>query len=187
MRSFPVAAVTLMVLAGCASTPPAATVRPLDARHMVFTLDGRIAVKYDGEKTTAGVHWTHNADADDILMLAPLGMTVAHLQRDAHSATLEASGRHYAAQDSGELMQQVLGWYLPLSGLPYWVLALPAPGTAADFEREANGRVNVLQQDGWAIRYTAYATPAANSLPLRMTLQRGDLEIRLVIDEWQTK
>jgi len=176
-----------LLLVGCASTPPAVAIRPLDAEHMAFALNGRIAVKYDGEHSSSGMHWTHDADADDILMLAPLGVTVAHLRRDAHGAMLEASGKHYTAQDSDELMQQVLGWHLPLSGLPYWVMALPAPGTAANVEREANGQVRVLRQDGWAIRYTAYATPAADSLPQRMTMQREKLEIRLVVDEWQVK
>jgi len=176
-----------LLLAGCASAPPTAAVRPSNAEQAAFTLDGRIAVKYDGEHSSAGMHWLHDADADDILMLAPLGVTVAHIQRDAHGATLDASGKHYAAQDSGELMQQVLGWRLPLSGLPYWVMGLPVPGAMASVERDANGQVSLLRQDGWSIRYTAYATPAADSLPRRMTLQREGLEIRLLIDEWQTK
>lgn len=185
---FRIASVTvLLMLAGCASAPPTQAVRQPHAAHLAFTLDGRIAVKYDGEHSSAGVHWTHDADADDILMLAPLGMTVAHLRRDARGATLETSGKQYTAQDSDELMQQVLGWHLPLSGLPYWAMALPAPGTAADVERETNGRVSVLHQDGWVIRYTAYATQATDSLPLRMTMQHEDFEIRLLIDEWQIR
>lgn len=182
-----IAVVVLMLLAGCASTPPAASVHPAAAGAGAFTLNGRIAVKYDGEHSAANVHWMHETDTDDILMLAPLGVTVAHLRRDAHGAALDASGRHYAAPDSNGLMQQVLGWHLPLSGLPYWVMAMPMPGAPASLEREANGQVGSLQQDGWDIHYTAYATAAADSLPLRMTLQREGLEIRLLIDEWQIK
>lgn len=186
MRFFSVVAV-LLILAGCVSTPQKIAARPSHAEQATFALDGRIAVKYDGQHPSGGFHWQHDADSDDVLMLAPLGVTVAHLQRNAHGATLEASGKHYAAQDSGELMQQVLGWHLPLSGLPYWVMGMPAPGATASVERDANGQVSLLRQDGWDIRYTAYATKAADSLPLRMTLQREGLEIKLLIDEWQTK
>lgn len=176
-----------MLLAGCASAPSKPVVRPSHAEQAVFALDGRIAVKYDGKHSTAGLHWQHDAGYDDILMLAPLGLTVAHLRRDAGGATLEASGKHYAAQDSGELMQQVLGWRLPLSGLPYWVMGVPMPGDMASVERNANGQISLLRQDGWDIHYTAYATVALDSLPSRMTLQREGLEIRLLIDEWKAK
>lgn len=185
MRGY--AAVIVLLLAGCATAPPQSVVRPSHAGQASFALDGRIAVKYDGERSSAGMHWQHDADSDDILMLAPLGLTVAHLRRDAHGATLEASGKHYAAQDSGELMQQVLGWRLPLSGLPYWVLGVPMPEVISSMERDARGQVSLLRQDGWNIRYTAYAAPGVDSLPLRMTLQREGLEIRLLIDEWKTK
>ncbi len=185
MRGY--AVVMVLLLAGCVSAPTKPALRPLQTEQAAFALDGRIAVRYDGQQPSGGFHWQHEADSDDILMLAPLGMTVAHLRRDASGATLEASGKRYAAQDSDELMQQVLGWRLPLAGLPYWVMGLPMPGTTASLERGANGQISLLQQDGWSIRYTAYATQAVDSLPLRMTLQREKLEIRLLIDEWKTK
>jgi len=184
MRGYVV--VMLLLLTGCASAPQRAVLHPAQTEQTAFALEGRIAVKYDGSHPSGGIHWQHDADSDDILMLAPLGVTVAHLRRDARGATLEASGRHYAAQDSSQLMQQVLGWHLPLSGLPYWVMGMPMPGAVASVERDANGQISLLQQDGWNIRYTAYATHAADSLPLRITLQREKLEIRLLIDEWTT-
>src|SRR5512135_3321543 len=104
-----VIAVALLVLAGCASAPPTvATLRPAQTGHAAFTLNGRIAVKYDHQRSSANLHWAHHADeTDDVLLLAPLGVTVAHIQRKAHGTTMDASGRHYAAQDSNERMQQV--------------------------------------------------------------------------------
>ncbi len=186
MRAFAVlsAAMTMALLAGCATPPPAS--RPIQAELAAFTLNGRIAVKYDGQHSSGSFHWMHDAASDDITMLAPLGVTVAHIQRDAHGASLEASGKRYAAPDSTELMQRALGWSLPLDGLPYWVMALPVPGSPASVERNDHGQVTLLRQDGWDIRYTAYPATTADSLPLRMTLQREKLEIRLLIDEWKT-
>ena len=65
-------------------------------------------------------------------------------------------------------------------------MAQPVPGSQASVERNEHGQVTQLQQDGWDIRYTAYGTTAADSLPLRLTLQRERMEIRLLIDEWKT-
>ncbi len=177
-------ALTLAALAGCVTPPVTAMLRPSQPERAAYTINGRIAVKYDGERSSANLHWSHRPETDDIMLLAPLGMTVAHLRRDAEGAVLEASGKRYAAPDSGTLMQQVLGWQLPLEGLPYWVLGLPRPGALAGVEYDASGQVNLLRQDGWSVRYTRYAAPTPDSLPTRMSLQREGLEIVLLIDEW---
>jgi len=179
----------LMLLAGCASTPPVLQplARPAGAEQKPFALNGRVSVKHDGDRSTANIRWTHSTENDDILLLAPLGQTVAHIHRDAREVVLDTSDKHYTAQDAGELTQQVLGWRLPLSGLGYWVLALPAPQSHAGIEHGANGQVNVMQQDGWKITYSRYAAPDPDSLPLRISLQREGMDIQLLIDEWEIK
>lgn len=187
------ASLALLVLAGCASVPPSPPpVRPAQAQAASFALTGRIAVRYDGKRSSAGVHWSHQAASDEILLLAPLGQTVARVRRmaplpDVQQFTLDAEGKHYAAGDAETLTEQALGWRLPLSGLQYWVLALPVPGEAFSSERDSNGQLSLLRQDGWTIRYTRYAASTPDSLPLRMALQREGLQIRLLIDEWQIK
>jgi len=176
-----------LLLTACVSAPPLTqpVVRPGQAERQPFVLHGRLAVKHDDERTSATVRWMHHADEDAILLLAPFGQTVARIRRDGQDVALDTSNKHYAAHDSGELMQQVLGWQLPLDGLRYWVLGLPAPLTAAGVEHDANGRMSVMMQDGWEIHYTRYAASAPDSLPLRLTLQRAGLEIQLLIDEWE--
>ena len=179
----------LWVLAGCASAPSAVqpVTRPAQAELAVFSLTGRLAIRHDGERSSAGVHWSHRNGADEILLFTPLGQTMARIDCDAQGVVLETSDKHYAAQDTEELTQRVLGWRLPLDGLRYWVLALPAPESKAGIEYDANGQVNMMRQDGWAIRYTRYAAQTPDSLPLRMNLQREEVEIQLLIDEWETQ
>lgn len=176
-----------ILLAGCASAPPAAqpAVRPGKAEHAPFALTGRIAVKHDGERSSVTVRWTHRTAEDEILLLAPLGQAVARIRRDTQGVALDTADKHYTARSTEELTQRVLGWHLPLAGLRYWVLALPATDSSARIEHDANGQVSVMRQDGWEIRYTRYATPASDSLPLRITLQRDNMEIQLLIDEWE--
>ncbi len=177
------AALAALLLSGCVT--PAQRALPVQPGAPTFALDGRIAVKFDSQRSSGGFRWLHDADSDDVTMLAPLGITVAHVRRDAHGALLETSGQQYFAPSSDELMQRTLGWHLPLRGMPYWVRAQPMPGSPASVERDANGQISLLRQDGWDIHYTAYATQDSDSLPLRMTMQRDKLEIRLLIDEWK--
>lgn len=175
----------LLLLHGCAShAVRTVQQRPVQA-DAPFAFNGRVAIKHAGERSSAGLRWVHRAGEDELLLLAPLGQTVARIHRDALAVTLDESGKHHAAQDAEALTREVLGWELPLSGLRYWVLALPASGSAADWQRDANGQTTVLNQDGWEIRYSRYAAQAADSLPLRFTLRREHLEIMVLIDEWE--
>ena len=178
-----------LLLAGCASTPPAPrpVVRPAQAEQVEFALNGRISVNHDGKRSSSNVRWTHHSADDEILLMSPLGQTVARIHRDAEGVVLDTSDKHYSAQDTDELTQRVLGWHLPLEGLQYWALALPAPDSAASIEHDGNGQVSVMHQDGWDIRYTRYAAQMPDSLPLRMNLQREGMELQLLIDEWEIK
>lgn len=176
----------LLVLAGCATTPVVPVLqRPAQPELATFAFNGRVATRHNGERSSAGVRWTHRGVEDEILLLAPLGQTVARIFSDAQGVLLEMSGKQYFEQDAETLTERVLGWHLPLSGMRYWVLALPAAGTEALIERAENGQVKVLRQDGWKINYTRYAADTPDSLPLRLTLQRDGMEIQLLIDEWE--
>jgi outer membrane lipoprotein LolB len=175
----------VLLLAGCA-TAPVAVQRPsgVDAP---FVFNGRVAVKQGEQRDNAGVRWVHRMDDDEILLLAPLGHTLARIRRDDQAATLEASGRKYAAQDMESLMQQVLGWQLPLNGLRYWVSAQPVPEVESEIERDAGGQISLLRQQGWEITYMRYAATAPDALPLRLKLQRDGVEVQLLIDEWEAQ
>ena len=176
---------SILLLAGCA-TAPVAVQRPAQA-DAPFAFNGRVAVKQGELHDSAGVRWVHRADKDEILLLAPLGQTVARIDRDAQEVTLDASGKHYAAQDMETLMQQALGWHLPLSGLRYWVTAEPAPQGESSAEHNENGQVSLLHQQGWEIAYSRYAATTPDALPLRLNLKRDDMEVLLLIDEWEAQ
>jgi outer membrane lipoprotein LolB len=173
----------LLSLVGCASKPVVVQ-RPVQP-DAPFVFNGRVAIKHDGERTSAGLRWEHEAAGDTILLLAPLGQTVARIHRDAKGVTLEESGKQYFAQDAEALTHKILGWELPLSGLRYWVTAMPANATPAEIQRDPSGQISVLHQDGWQITYSQYASTAEDSLPLRFVLLRENLEIKFFIDEWE--
>lgn len=176
----------MLVLGACATTLGTPSVqRPAQPELAPFAFNGRVVIKHNGERTSAGVRWTHRGAEDEILLLAPLGQTMARIFSDAQGVLLEASGKKYFEQDAETLTERVLGWHLPLSGMRYWVLALPAAGREAMVERAENGQLKVLRQDGWEINYTRYASETPDSLPSRLTLQRDGMEMQLLIDEWE--
>lgn len=172
-----------LLLVGCSSAPVQMQ-RPAE-HDAPFAFNGRVVLKHGNHRERAGVRWVHKENEDDILLLAPLGQTVARIHRDENRATLEANGRGYNAQDMESLMQQVLGWQLPLSGLRYWVVGLSAPEDDSAIEMNKDAQLGVLRQQGWEIRYSRYTTKRIDALPLRLNLKRDGMEVVLAIDEWE--
>lgn len=171
-------------LSGCTLLPTtsAPEVRPALFETAPFALNGRISINNDGERHSAGLHWTHRENSDEFLLLTPLGLTAARVYRDEHNATLDDGDKHYQADNAEALMQQVLDWHVPLRGLHRWVLGLPDNDSQAQIIRDDRGRVSELLQDGWKIRYLHYAP---DNLPTRLQLSHEHLTLILLIDQWQ--
>ena len=182
MRLLPI--LMLLWLGGCAVQPVAPVVQPAQPESASFAMNGRISIKHNGARDSAGLRWTHQAQSDEILLLTPLGQTAARIYRNATEAMLDNGDRHYQDKDVESLMMQVLGWRMQLDGLHHWVLALP-DGDDALVERDPLGHLVVLRQQGWEVRYLKYADKQANSLPKQMQLSREQLQITLLIDEWE--
>jgi outer membrane lipoprotein LolB len=181
----------LALMGGCASlssvTAPVA--RPAQFESAPFALNGRISVKHLETRQSAGLRWIHQAQSDEVLLLTPLGQTAARVYRNSRrgdsNATLDTGDKHYQDVDAESLMEQVLGWHLPLNGLHHWVLGMSDPESPAQIERAGNGQISVLHQDGWEVRYLRYADSKPDSMPIRLQLIHEDLLVILLIDEWE--
>jgi outer membrane lipoprotein LolB len=164
-------------VAGCASLSPEAP--PGD----IFSIVGRVAVRYGEEAASGRVTWRHGVANDDLVISSPLGQGIAAItRRDGVYTLITAQDQRFTATDPERLTEQALGWALPLAGLPDWIQGRALPGVSAE-PRYQDGRLAELRQLGWTIEYSGYDAPGGR--PTRMRLRRGDLDIRLAIDEWQ--
>jgi outer membrane lipoprotein LolB len=163
------------VLAGACAVLPV----PAPSAAGGFELSGRVAVRYGKEGVSGRVFWRHSNDSDDLLITSPLGQGVARVSRSGGEARLvTGEGGEYHAADAESLTEGVLGWRLPLAGLPDWVQARASPGRPAELHHDGAGRLLDLRQDDWRIEYQEYE----GERPSRLRLSREDIEIRLVID-----
>ena len=171
-----------LLLAGCAAIEiqPETAVPVGDA----FTLSGRVSVKYGAEAASGRITWQHDAVSDDLLFSAPLGQGVARIVwRDAVASLTTSDQKLYQADDVETLTEQVLGWRLPLAGLPDWVRGRAAASAPAQTQLDGSQRLAELRQSGWLVEFLDYA--AESGLPSRLRMSRQDVEIRLVIDQWR--
>ncbi len=176
-------ALTASALAGCALLAPSPPPPPAPA----FELIGRVAVSHDGRAFTSGVRWQHTAKGDELWLLTPTGQALAHIIGDAGGATITGSDRsQHKAADIGSLTRRALGWEMPVAQLAWWVQGEAAPGAVVQaVERDAQGRLAALEQEGWRIAYAYDSEGARDGRLRRLELAGGSQVIRLVIDGWQ--
>jgi outer membrane lipoprotein LolB len=177
------------LLGGCAPTaleravPGGAPPAVLSA----FEVSGRLSVRHGNDAVAAGFRWSHADERDELELTSPLGQTVALLSGDSAQVRLQAAdGQVSTASDWSALTERGLGWPLPVQGLSFWIQGAPRPGATFTIEAGDDGRAAVLRQDGWTIVYQSYAQTAdASWRPSRLMLSYPEVELRIVIDDWQ--
>lgn len=136
---------------------------------------------------SANVVWRQRQDKRyQITIFGPLGVGMTRLDGNASAVTLtNANNQTFSASKPEQLIQQQLGWSLPVSNLYYWIRGLPAPGNVEISKFDAYHHLIELKQQGWQINYRQYAgVDGKVDLPVKLSMRYGDLDLRLVISQW---
>src|SRR5260364_384260 len=146
------AACVLLLAAGCAIPPRP----PAEPASMHIARNGRFAVRYadaQGEARDLYGHfsWRENGQRVSLHLSNPLGQTLALIQSEPSSASLKVPGHALqTAPHMEDLMQNALGFALPISALRHWIHAMAAPEARALIQSGPNGGHALrIQQDGW--------------------------------------
>ena len=152
-----------------------------------FDILGRVLASSEGRAFSANFRWRHGAADNEIWLMSPVGQTLAHIAADDGGAILTTSDQQeYRAMSVEGLTRQVLGWPLPLARLQHWIRGGAVPDSAvAAVTRDTRGRLSLLEQGGWRIRYVYPET--GGNLPRQLELTQGGQRIRMVIDEWRAQ
>lgn len=170
------------VMTGCATTPQSL------ADHTYAGRFSAVSTQADRRETVSGRFNLEVRGARQTIDLStPLGTTVARIEVGPDGA--RATGpqmQEVQGPDADALTERLLGWRLPVSGLPDWVEGRPAAGRTAHVERDGE-RVSLIEQDGWTVRLTEYFSGSRR--PRLMVLERPATSIapgvvlRLVMDD----
>ena len=186
-------------LVGCAEMSPYLIGRISDAsawdtrkaeleQFSSWTMTGRVAVQSDKEGWSATLHWDQDDENYVMRFIAPLGQGTYELEGDTVQVSLlTAENRIYNAQDPENLMQDNLGWSVPLHGLKYWVRGIPEPGVEHDnLVLDEQGRMTDLQQSGWRISILRYMQLENTDLPGKLFMSNDRFKLRIVVAGWKT-
>ncbi len=147
-----------------------------------WQLLGKAGIRTPQQSDSAGFSWQQNGTRYDISLFGPFNAQAARINGDDQQVRLEANGQVYQARSPEALLEQHLGWQLPVRDLAWWIRGLPAPDSPYTESRK-NNRLASLQQQGWQISYRRYS--ADNRYPEKLVLHRDKLRITLIIHEWK--
>lgn len=148
-----------------------------------WTVDARMATALLG--WSGSLNWQQSGPHLYIGVSGPLGIGGFKANGGLDFVKVVTSDGQKLQGDPELLYQQVVGWHFPLRGMRYWALGLPVPAKPVNLTLDNAGRIVEMQQDGWLLRYTEYRQYGDEVLPRRMKLEKGDLTVRIVIDNWQ--
>ncbi len=207
-------ALTLLVLltAGCATpsvlSPLENPQRAWQVRQAqllpltTWNLVGRVALRSANDGGQASLRWEHTPVGQTIDLSGPLGRGLVRLQQDERGVRLLDGAQQVTTAENAEaLLFNATGWHIPLEGLHYWIRGVPVPGVPQHLELDDQGRLAVLWQSGWEVRFLSYTRFGDHDLPHRLTLLlpqavasspspssdpagRAPVEARLIIERW---
>ena len=190
-----VAALAVAALAGCASQAPMdeggrqagqwerqqADVEAFES----WTLVGKAGLRTPEENTSANLDWNQTPYYFRMLISGPFGGGRSVLEGREGRFSLTTSEGRFEAETPEALMEEQLGWSLPVRAMPDWVRGLPGDHASYQLETDELGFPSFLQQDGWDIDYRDWEQAEGMWLPRRLVMNYGDVRITLVVNQWQ--
>lgn len=182
----------LLLLAGCETLPPMTDLSPItvtDARQAsAWELQGKLAIKTPDDKLSANIYWRHSEDRDELTLTTMLGTTVLTLNSTPNSAHLHIDGKDFRDDNAQRLLERVSGWSIPLADLPLWITGQVGPNDqviARDSQGKPKQLTNTQTPPPWQVAFLSWQSQSGASVPHQLKLERGDLQLKLQLNQWQ--
>lgn len=189
----------VIVLTACTTTPPhefvAAPTKKWEQRKPELSeindwfLNGRIAIINGHESWHLSMKWQRHDDKYILDLSGPFGAGHAQLTGTKDGVVLvDADQNYFFAENPDRLLQEVTGLRMPVQSLLYWMRGLPDGDVKKENQKLDNyGRLALLEQAGWRIRFKGYIKVDKYELPQKIFIDGFNLKVKIFIDEWDLK
>lgn len=106
----------------------------------------------------ANMVWSYDREGANVVRLfGPLGLGAIKIEFDHHGVQLsDKKGVLHRGDSAQDLLEDIVGWSIPVDALRYWLFSLPSPNKAYDYLLGEQGEVVALRQLGWRVDYLDY-------------------------------
>jgi outer membrane lipoprotein LolB len=140
----------------------------------------------DGDQGGSGkLQWRVEPGGSELDFHGALGRGAWHLQIEpGHAVLTEANGDIQSASSVNALLQDRMGWPIPVEALQWWVRGLAAPGEVEDQQIDSEGVLISMRQFGWNVEYSRYDNSAVVAMPKRLNATMNDYRVKLAVSRW---
>lgn len=150
-----------------------------------WELSGSVGVINGKDGGSGSLDWRQQGPQLTFDFRGPLGTGAIHIEGDANALRLRSSrGDDFTTTDPEEDFAAHLHMPMPVLSMRYWMLGIPDPGAAYTKVADAEGEPMSLSQRDWQVEYQEYADVEGHALPVRFTLTRGNVRIKVAVDQW---
>ncbi len=158
---------------------------------LYWRYSAKVGVTTDSVREQANMVWQHQYLANNIRLYGPLGAGQVQLEFDQQNAKLsDNKGIVHQGSDAEALLQDIIGWPVPISALSYWLFVLPEPNAVFEYALDDMGNVSQIRQLGWNISFFDYRDYQGITLPRKITATRNgfanssQVRVKLITKQW---
>lgn len=150
-----------------------------------WELSGRVGVVNGNDGGSGSLDWNQDGDELRFDFRGPLGAGAVHIEGDSTALHVQSSrGDDFVTTDPEDDFARHLRMPMPVLSMRYWMLGIPDPGAPYSKIADAEGEPLSLNQRGWQVDYQEYADVSGRNLPVRFTLSRGEVRIKVAVSQW---
>lgn len=183
---------SLLFLTGCQTLSNVNDLSPItvsEARQATaWELQGKLAIKTSTDKLSANLYWRHTQAGDELTLTTMLGTTILTLNATPNSAHLQLDGKEFHDSNAQRLLERVSGWSLPLDALPLWIIGIAGQRDEIierDELQQPKRLLNKQTPPPWQVNFLSWQRQSGANVPRQFTLARGDLHLKLQLNQWQ--
>lgn len=186
--------IAVLLVSGCAIREP----RPEGAwlqdrerwfhKHPDWTVQGRLGLSNGQRGGSLSFDWQAQGDQHTVQLRTIAGGKQWRLQFGPEYALLEGSDiDRLEGSDPDPLVEQAVGWPIPVQWLSQWLRGLPAPAEARMAFAE-DGTLTQLRHSSWSIDFSRW-TDGRNGvlLPTRIEARDPPHRVRAAMSNWRFK
>jgi len=140
----------------------------------------------DGDRGGSGrLQWNVESERSELDFHGAMGRGAWHLEIGPEGAVLkQANGDEQSAEGVNQLIQERMGWPIPVDALQWWARGLAAPGVIDDQKIDSEGLLVSLGQFGWKVDFKRYDSVGGVVLPKKLSARRDNYRVKLAISRW---
>ena len=148
---------TLVLIAGCQSQPP------YPSADLEFTTGGKLGFKSAQRGQSVRFSWLQYTDGYEIEVWGPLGQGRLRLAGNFERMAVYRGDEILRTASVAEVMQETLGWSIPIEVLRSWIQGVPHPAHPVEsIHRTDDSLYSAFRQLNWDVNLSKF-----KALPLQ--------------------